>query len=288
MESTIETVASTVLDELDLYTTFSSVSKIPGDIPFGSMMRFLLFLVAGALILSILGRLILGKQSSLNHSISSAMAILFLYASTIVIYALRLWDPNTSFSPLPFITFFQDYLVIMPVVGVQPTILSRELLSLIMLAFSVNLLGILIPKGKSVGTWYILRFLSIGFAMGLHYGVYWAAERFLPNVITTYAPIILLVFLVLMLVLGFLNAILGLVLTISNPIVGAAYTFFFSNLLGKQFTKAFFTAGILSAILFIIDRLGYNFIELSLSSLITYSPVAFVSLILWYLIGHLL
>ena len=55
MESTIETVASSVLDELDLYTTFSSVSKIPGDIPFGSIMRFLLFFIAGALILSVIG-----------------------------------------------------------------------------------------------------------------------------------------------------------------------------------------------------------------------------------------
>ena len=91
-----------------------------------------------------------------------------------------------------------------------------------------------------------------------------------------------------MLVLGFVNAVLGLVLTISNPIIGAAYTFFFSNLFGKQFTKAVFTAGILSVILFVINQLDYNFIQLSLSSLITYSPVAFVSLILWYLIGHLL
>lgn len=288
METNVRTVASSVLAELDLYTTFSSISKVPGEIPFGSVVRFLLFFVAGTLVLSILGRIVLGKHSSLNRSLSSAMGILFLYAATIVFYTLRPWDPKVSISPLPFITFFQDYMVIMPVVGVQPTILSRELLSLITLAFLVNLFGVMLPNKKKVFSWFIFHFLSLAVSFGAHYGIYWALDRFLPNVITTYAPIILLILLVVMLLLGFLNAVLGLILTITNPLIGAAYSFFFSNLFGKQFTKAVFTAGILSVILFIIGQLDYNFIQLSVSSLITYSPLAIISLILWYLIGHLL
>ena len=124
--------------------------------------------------------------------------------------------------------------------------------------------------------------------MGLHLLMHWAFETFLPNVLITYAPIVLLLLLVFMMFLGFLNAILGLVLTITNPIIGAAYTFFFSNIVGKQFTKAFFTAGILSIIVYLMGAFDYNFVNISITSLYAYVPIALVSLILWYLIGHLL
>lgn len=289
LESTIETIASHLPEEIQIPGLLTdAVSRIPADIDFSTVAKFLLFYVAGSLILSCLGRIVLGKHSSLNHSLSSAMGILFIYAVTIVIYTFKPWKLESLLSPLPFVTFFNDYMVVMPVIGIRPTVLSRELLSLIFLAFLVNLSDTLLPKGKSVLGWFFWRIITIILSMGLHLLMHWAFTTFAPNFLVTYAPIVLLLLLVFLMFLGFLNAILGLVLTITNPLIGSAYTFFFSNIVGKQFTKAVFTAGILSIIVYLMGAFGYNFVNISTMSLTAYVPIAVISLILWYFIGYLL
>lgn len=288
-ETTLETVAAVLPEDLDLSGILKNAGAlVPTELDLGHIAKFLLFFAAGSLILSVLGRFILGKRSSLNHSVSSVMAILFIYALTIVIYTFKPWQLENLLSPLPFVTFFNDYMVVMPVVGIYPTVLARELLSLIILAFLVNLLDILIPRGKSVLGWYCLRFFAVGLAMILHLLVHWAFNTYLPDILVTYAPIILLLLLVALLLLGFLNAVLGLVLTITDPFVGAVYYFFFSNIVGKQLTKAVFTSAILCVILFFMDQAGLCFIHISMTALTAYIPLAALCLILWYLIGHLL
>lgn len=285
--STIETVAAQLPQEItDVIRNASSL--IPSDFDLLHIAKFLLFFSLGSLILSVLGRFILGKRSSLNHSLSSVMAILFIYAVTIMVYTFKPWNLEQFLSPLPFVTFFNDYMVVMPVVGIYPTVLARELLSLIILAFLVNLLDTFIPQGNGVLSWYCLRFLTVGIAMGLHLLIHWAFHTYAPELLVEYAPIVLLLLLVSLLVLGFLNAVLGLILTITNPFVGAVYTFFFSNIVGKQVTKAVFTTAILCIILFLIGHYGYSFIHISVAALTAYVPVAAVSLVLWYLIGHVL
>ena len=289
IEATIETIAALIPEDVDLSGVVRSVSDlVPVDLDLFHIGKFLLLFAAGSLILSVLGRFILGKRSSLNHSLSSVMAILFIYAMTIMIYTFKPWNLESLLSPLPFVTFFNEYMVVMPIVGIYPTALARELLSLIILAFLVNLLDTFIPQGKSILGWYCLRFFTVGLAMVLHLLIHWAFNTYAPSLIVEYAPLILVILLASLLVMGFLNAVLGLVLTITNPFVGAVYTFFFSNIVGKQVTKAVFTTGILCVVLFLIDRAGLSFIHISMTALTAYGPVALVSLILWYLIGHLL
>lgn len=289
IEATIETIAAYLPDDLDISGMVSGVAdRIPTDLNLAHIAKFLLIFAAGSLILSVLGRFVLGKRSSLNRSLSSVMAVLFIYAMTIMIYTFKPWNLNNLLSPLPFVTFFNEYMVVMPVVGIYPTVLARELLSLIILAFLVNLLDVIMPQGKTVIGWYCLRFFLVGLSLAGHLLVHWAFNTYAPNFIVEYAPLVLLLILISMLVLGFLNAALGLLLTISNPFVGAVYYFFFSNVVGKQLTKAVFTTGILCIILFLMDQAGYSFIHISMTALTAYVPVALVSLALWFLIGHLL
>ena len=289
IESTIETIAAYLPEGLDLSNVFyDAASLVPTDLDLTHVAKFLLFFTAGSLILSVLGRFILGKRSSLNHSLSSVMAILFVYAVTVIVYTFKPWNLDNYLSPLPFVTLFNDYMVVMPVVGIYPTVLARELLSLIILAFLVNLLDTFIPQGKSVLGWFCLRLFTVGLSMGLYLVIHWSFHTYAPDFLVEYAPLLLLLILVSLLLLGFLNAVLGLILTISNPFVGAVYYFFFSNIIGKQVTKAVFTAGILCVILFFMDQAGLSFIHISVTALTAYIPVALCSLMLWFLIGHLL
>ena len=306
IESTLETIVSSIPEDVDLATAFEAVSKylpenfdlsslfsaaknyIPMEIDFLSMGKFLLLFSAISLLASTLGRVVLGKRSSLNHSLSSAMGILFIYAVTVVVYTFKPWNLEQFLSPLPFLVFAEDYLLIIPFQGSVLSVVCHEILSLVILAFLVNLLDTFIPNGKSIVTWYLLRFLTIVLAMALHLLVDWAFDSYLPEILVTYAPVILLGILAATLLLGVLNVVLGAILAIVDPIIGAIYTFFFSNIIGKQLTKAVFTTVVICAVVFLIGYFGFSLIAITPAALISYIPMALVMLVLWYVIGHLL
>ena len=125
-------------------------------------------------------------------------------------------------------------------------------------------------------------------AMALHLAVHWLVRHFLPELLVTYAPIVLLVILAAMLLSGALNLILGMVIAMENPFLGAMYSFFFSNVIGKQLCKAVFTTFILCIIFYLMEYFGYTVICITSAALATYIPLALVLLALWFLIGNLL
>lgn len=263
-------------------------SYIPAEIdPFSSAL-FLLYFAAASLILGVLGRVVLGKRSSLNRSLSSVMGILFVYAVTIVVYTFKPWNLELLLSPLPFVTFSGEYLIVFPIADAAFPALCSEILSLVILAFLVNLLDTLIPQGKSAIGWYLLRFCSVIASMGLHLLVRWAVRIYVPELLAAYAPTVLLIILAVFLLSGIASLVLGLVISIANPFLGAMYTFFFSNVIGKQLSKAVFSTAILCAVVYLLEFFGYTVISITSAALAAYIPLAIVLLVLWYLIGHVL
>lgn len=263
-------------------------SYLPVEVDLLSAAQFMLYFTAISLILGVMGRLVLGKRSSLNLSVSSAMGILFIYALTVVIYTFHPWKLDALLSPLPFATFSQDYLILLPITDIQFPALCTQILSLIVLAFLVNLVDTFAPKGKNVVVWLLFRLLAMAVCMGLHLVVNWTFRTYLPNILVTYAPMLLLLILCFCLLSGVVNLLLGLVIATANPFLGAMYTFFFSNILGKQVSKAVFTTAIICAVLYLLDLFGYTVICISAAALLTYIPLALILLVLWYLIGSVL
>lgn len=263
-------------------------SMIPADLDLAAVLKFLLVFAAGILVLGFLGRAIFGKRSDLNHALSSAIGILLIYVITVVVYTFNPWDLTRFLSPLPFVTFYGDSLALFSFSGAEFTQICTQVLSLVILAFLVNLLDSFIPRGKKVIGWYLYRFLTVVLAMALHYVVTWAFNAFLPGVLVAYAPTILLVVLLGMLLIGVLKAVLGLVLTIANPIIGAIYTFFFASKIGKQLSKAVLTTLILCAVVYLLGYFGFGLVSITPAALKGYIPTLAVLLVLWYLIGHVL
>lgn len=287
VDEALATAASYIPEELEQVID-NAASYIPTEINLMETAQFMLFFAAASLILGLMGRVFLGKRSSLNRSLSSAMGILFIYAVTIVVYTFKPWNLDALLSPLPFVRFTEEYLIVIPFQGTEFPALCSEILSLVILAFLVNLLDSFIPQGKTALGWYLLRFVTVIAAMLVHLIVDWAFRTYLPDVLVTYAPAILLVLLIGMLLMGLMNLILSVVLTAVNPIFGALYTFFFSNVIGKQLTKAVFTSGIVCVVVFLLGYFGYTVICITSAALMAYIPLAIVLLILWYLIGHVL
>ena len=103
---TLSTIAATVPQEIEQVITQAAYyipgelravmhhasSYLPREMDFISVAQFLLYFAAASLVLGIISRVVLGKRSSLNHSLSSVMAILFLYAMTVMIYTFKPWN----------------------------------------------------------------------------------------------------------------------------------------------------------------------------------------------------
>lgn len=263
-------------------------SYFPKQVDLVSAAKFMLYFSAISLILGGMGRLVLGKRSSLNHSLSSAMGILFVYAVTIVVYTFHPWNLHTFLSPLPFATFSGDYLIILPISDTQIPALCTQILSMIVLAFLVNLVDTIVPKGETILTWLLLRLVTMALCILLHLTTHWAFQTYLPNVLAMYAPLILLMILAFLLLSGAVNLLLGMVIAVTNPFLGAMYTFFFSNIVGKQISKAVFSSIILCGVMYLLDFFGYTVICISAAALVTYIPLALLLLVLWYLIGSIL
>lgn len=298
--STIESAITSVQETIDVAEQTISAFKsylpsaeklanfIPANVEPLSMLKFIGIFAVAAILISLLGRVIFGKRSSLNHALSSAMGIFFILAVSTLIY---IFDPRSLaqyLSPLPYVAFSGEYLVLFSFTGNGIAAICDELLSMIILAFMVNLLDTFIPKGKNIVTWYLFRFLTVLLAMGLHYAFTWVFNTYLPGVLVTYAPVILLILLVLAVLMGLLNVVLSVALTVVNPIFGALYAFFFSTLVGKQLSKAICTTFVLTAVVVALGYFGCTMLCIAGSALAAYIPLLIVLLILWYLIGHIL
>ncbi len=266
----------------------NAASYLPAEVDLLSSIRFIVLFSAAFLIFGIMSRMLLGKRSSLNHSLSSAVGILFIYVLTVIVYTFNPWDLDGLLSPLPFVTFSGEYLIIFPIADALFPALCSEILSLIILSFLVNFLDSFLPRGGHFLSWYLLRFFTVILSMLLHFLVRQALHTFLPNFLVAYAPTILLVLLAFMLLSGIVSLLLGLVISTGNPFLGAMYTFFFSTVVGKQLSKAVFSSAILIVIVFLLEFFGYTVLCITASALMAYIPLIIILLLLWYLIGHIL
>lgn len=302
LENTLSTIAATIPQEIEqavnqvayyipgeLRAVMKHASSyLPTEIDFMTVAEFMLYFAAASLILGIISRVVLGKRSSLNHSLSSVMAIAFLYAMTIVIYTFKPWNLELLLSPLPFATFSDHYLIILPITDLEFPALCTQVLSLIILAFLINLVDTLLPPGENLVSWLLMRLITVLASFGLHLAASWAFRTYLPYVLVDYAPMVLLLLLAAMMLSGFLTLVLSLVIAVTSPFLGAMYSFFFSNIVGKQLSKAVFTSGVLCGIFWLMEHFGLVVILITPAALLTYIPLAIAMLVLWYLIGHLL
>jgi len=262
-------------------------SLLPAGVDISSLFSSVLTLCTISLVISLIARFVFGKKSNLNRSISSAINILFIYVITVAVHSLGV---NLTFliSPLPFISLEGDYLHILNLLNAEHGVICDQILSMIILAFLANLADGWLPEGKKVISWFFFRCISVLLAMVLHLIATAVINALVPEGLMTWAPTVLLCLLVLMLAVGALKLLVGIILATVNPIIGALYTFFFANVVGKMLSKAILTAGMITAIILVLNYFGISSILVAASALLAYIPFLVILLIIWYVIGHLL
>ena len=268
LQTMLDTVQSIELDSMTFLKDFGIVCAV-------------------VLVLGFLGRMIFGRRSDVNHAISSAIGILAVYILGVFLYGTSHILAGLLAS-LPFVAVQDGMLALFSFTGADFQEVCAMLVRMVMLAFLVNLLDMLLPKGKNLFTWLLFRLITVLLAVLCQGLIVWLSETYLPAALVLYAPMILLGILVAMLLLGALKLFVGIALATINPIIGALYTFFFSSLVGRQLSKAVLTTALLSLLVHGLNCVGYTVISLVTISLWTLLPVILVLLILWYLINQVL
>ena len=257
-------------------------TNIGMDIP--AFLKIAVILLLGALLFSALSRFIFRKQTLFGHAISSSIAIVFIYVVMVLILIL-VSELRFLVTPLPFATLSENAIRFFRFSCADYSVIASQLLSMIILAFLVNLLDTLIPSGKKLISWIFCRVLIVGLGFLLHYLVTWLFTKYLPQGIVLYAPVILLAILILMLLTGALRFLVGLLLTTVNPLIAALYTFFFASLVGKQVTKAVLTTGLLSGVILLLEKFGIQELSLMPGALAAYIPFLLLLVAVWFLIS---
>lgn len=266
------------MDSLIVY--FDSLNlDLPGMLKTGGI------LLVGMLAVGLIGRFIFGKKSVLNAAVSSAIGILFIYAITVVCSSVG-GEFSRFVAPLPFISLSGDRMYLFSFLNADYTVICSQITSMIILSFMVNLADGWLPSGKRLFSWLFFRCLVVAIGFVLHLVVVWAFTTYLPEGIVTYAPTILLVLLIAMMLTGALKLLVGLALSTVNPLIGALYTFFFASVVGKQISKAVLTTALLSCLVLLLEYLGCTALGIAATALVAYVPFVLLLIALWYLVSH--
>jgi hypothetical protein len=252
-------------------------------IDFDTFWKAALILLLGTFLMSTFGRFVFGKRSVLNNAVSSAIGILFIYAVTVVLRTTGT-QYSSLIAPLPFVSISGDDMILFRFEGAHYTAICSEVLSMIILSFLVNLADGWLPRGKNIFSWVFFRCLTVVIAYMLHLIVVGLFATYLPEGIVTYAPVVLVAILLILLLTGALKILVGALLTTVNPIIGGLYTFFFATIIGKQVTKAVLTTVILSGLVLGLHYVGVSVISIASAALMAYIPIMLVLILLWYIV----
>lgn len=239
-----------------------------------------------ALGLGFVFRLFFGAHCLVNRSISGFLNVLFVYAVTVTIYTLRPWNLTQYLSPLPFAIFREDILIITSSACSTVSLLCSQLLSLIILCFIIHLLNFVLPNGRSFFGWLLFRLIAVGLAILLDLAANWALNTFLPDVIANSAPVVLMAVLVVAILVSLFNPLLCILFTVANPVIGLLYTFFFSNTIGKNLTRAVLSAALTCALFYLMQYAGFGVIDITPHALLTYAPFAAALAGIWFVFDY--
>jgi len=254
---------------------------------FWGMLKVTGILFLGALFLSGILRFIFGKKTLVGQAVSSSIAIIFIYvlmALILTVFTKLQW----LVTPLPFATFTGSSVAFFTFRGSVYTTAAAQLLSMIILSFLVNLADGWLPKRTNILSWIFWRCITVILGLLMHFAVTWLFNRYLPMGIVVYAPVILLVILIVMILTGALRFVVGALLTTVNPVIAGLYTFFFATLIGKQITKAVLTTGILVGVLYLLQYFGITTLSLAAAALVAYIPFLLLLVIVWYVVSRFL
>lgn len=263
------------------------VEALAGSIDWLDLLKTVLIFAVVIFAAGTVLRMVFGKGSNLTRAVSACVTILLVYLAAVLVY-LFLPEYRAELPGLPFLTVTEQHFTLWKLSDLSDPLLYGSVMKMAILAFLVNLLESVLPDGKKFLTWYLWRTATVLAALVAYGAVCHGLERVFPELFTLWAKPLVLIFWAVILLSGVLKVLLSIVLTAVNPIIGALYTFFFSNLLGRQFSKSILTTVILVALVEVLNRIGFVQFAFSDFSLAAYGPACVILMATLYLFGRFL
>ncbi len=212
----------------------------------------------GLLLLAGLLRLISGKRGTVVGSVTVTFDILILY----LMFALlpTILPITASYIPaLPFAAINYGNITIMHIQELGRDLFCAQLIELIIIAFVFGLIEYLLPEGKNFILSLLLRLVSLIIVYIAICLIHWLSATILPGFVQSYAPILLLAFVAVLLALTVFKWFFGLILGFScGPVIGGIYTFIVGNIVGKQLAKAAISCFLIVVLLFFACNKGFT------------------------------
>lgn len=250
---------------------------------FWNVMKICGVILLGTIFLSMIARFIFGKRSMLNSAVSSAIGILFLYVATTVLVTFGS-EYHMLINPLPFATIGDSRIWLFSFENAGYAAICSQLLSMVILAFFMNITDKWLPEGKNLFTWLFFRIVTVALGLIMHSIITHLFVTYLPDGIVIYAPTVLLAILILMLLTGALKILVGAVMATVNPMMAVLYTFFFASFIGKQITRAVLTTALIAGLVYLMEHIGIASLSIAAGALIAYIPFVLVLIIMWYVV----
>lgn len=263
------------------------MQQLTHQIDWFTVIRTALMFAAIAFASGAILRVFFGKRASITRAVSACLSVLLIYLAAVLIY-LFLPDYRFGLASLPFVTVDEHRFLLWQLSGLSEELLYGSILQLFLLAVLVNLLEAVLPEGEGFLQWYLWRCLTALTALVLYRLLCGLVEQYLPHLFDLWAKPAVLCFWALILLSGILKVLLTLILTVVHPVIGALYAFFFSNLLGRQFSKSILTTLILTGLVSVLNRIGFSQFAFSDFSLFSYGPTCLILIGTLYLFGRFL
>lgn len=258
-------------------TTVQSMLFGTGSFPFsGNFLRFTLTFAAVACMLGGVLRLLLGRDSAVVHSLSSCIVIALVYWT--VITGCALMPDFFGRLRLPFLTVSPDAARPMEPSSLLPIACYPELLRLFLLAFLCNLLEDILPRGEKFLPWLFFRSVSLYGTLGLYGCICLLTQQYAPQIFGILAQPILIFLCGLILTLALYKGLLALTAAAANPLLALLFTFFFSNVVGKQLGKSISACVLVSAVFSLLAKYGFYGFAFSQFSPAEFGPYCIVLL----------
>lgn len=261
--------------------------ELTGGVDWLTLAKAVLVFAVTVFALGTIFRMIFGKGSNLTCAVSASLTILLSYLAMILVY-LFLPQLRSSLPQLPFATVDEHRFVLWELSGLAGELLYPSLLRLALLALVVNVLEAVMPQGEGFLAWYLWRLLTVFAALVLYGLLCRLIEQAAPDVFGSWAKPLILCSWALILLSGVLNLLLSVALAVVNPIIGALYAFFFSNIVGRQFSKSILTTAILAGAVEALNQLGYTQFAFGSFTLAGYGVPCAILLLTLYLFGRYL
>ena len=266
------------------------LSLLPEGFDHFGMIKSLVYIIAIAFVIAMLIRLVHQKTSQYYHALSSAMALMFMYLVLLQVRRLLPDFIDPVLAKLPLINFNAEA----ETVGLYQFSIEnfsrgcREFLYLFILSFCLIGLDDIIPDARNTSGWLILQFVITCVAIAIYCFLLKFLDQFVPAVLNSYAPLVLVCILLFMVLLGLLKLVLTLVLVAVNPLLGAVSAFFSSNKMGMALGKSVMCSFVLTTVCIFMRYMDFCLFRLEdLTMLVFALPLAVLGL-LWVVFGHIL